>query len=126
MLSRVNGLLGVAACVGVLGVTGASAQPDYAGSESIFAPIPWPDHGEVRLASGMPGPDYWQQRADYEIDVTLDTENTKLIGSIRCTYTNNSNHELRYLWVNLDQNAFNPESIGTRSMSARLPMVDLP
>ena len=27
---------------------------------------------EVRLASGAPGPAYWQQRADYKIDVTID------------------------------------------------------
>ncbi len=114
MLSSLVGRVGVVAgCVLALS---ASAQPDYAGSDSIFSPIPWQDHGEVRLGSGAPGPDYWQQRADYEIDVTLDTDNTKLVGAIRCTYTNNSRHELSYLWLNLEQNAFNPDSIGTRSM----------
>jgi len=79
MLSRVVCRVGVG--VGLMCAMGVSAQPDYAGSDSIFAPIPWPSHGEVRLGSGAPGPDYWQQRADYEIDVTLDVENTRLIGS---------------------------------------------
>lgn len=92
------------------------AQSGYAVSESIFAPIPWPDHGEVRTPSGAPGPDYWQQRADYEIDVTLDEANKRLEGSLRCTYTNNARHELTYLWLNLEQNAFRPDSIGTLSM----------
>ncbi|MCB9835211.1 MAG: M1 family metallopeptidase [Phycisphaera sp.] len=100
---------------GVL-VASASAQSGYAVSDSIFAPIPWPDHGLVRTASGAPGPNYWQQRADYEIDVTLDEESKRLEGSMRCTYTNNSPDELRYLWLNLEQNAFRPDSIGTLSM----------
>lgn len=100
---------------GVL-VASASAQSGYAVTDSIFAPIPWPDHGSVRTASGAPGPNYWQQRADYEIDVTLDEESKRLDGSLRCTYTNNSPHELRYLWLNLEQNAFRPDSIGTLAM----------
>ena len=61
---------------GLGGVLTASAlaQSGYAVTDSIFAPIPWPDHGSVRTASGAPGPDYWQQRADYEIDVTLEVQ----------------------------------------------------
>lgn len=115
MSSRSSRVVGTVA-VGLLAALGATAQPDYAGSDSIFAPIPWADRGEVRLASGAPGPDYWQQSADYEIDVTLDTENASLDGAIRCTYTNNSTHELNYIWLNLEQNAFHPDSIGSRSM----------
>ncbi len=93
----------------------ASAQSGYAVTDSIFAPLPWPDHGERRTASGAPGPDYWQQRADYEIDVSLDEESNTLTGALRCTYTNNSRHALTYLWINLEQNAFRPDSIGTLS-----------
>ncbi len=57
-----------------------------------------------RTASGAPGHMYWQQRADYKIDVTLDEKNNKIIGSETVTYTNNSPDELTYLWVQLDQN----------------------
>lgn len=102
-------------CAMVVG-GGASAQNSGTAPESIFHPIDWPDHGEVRLASGAPGPAYWQQRADYEIDVLLDVEQAQLDGELACTYTNNSPHELTYLWLNLEQNAFRPDSIGTRSM----------
>lgn len=112
--------LGLALGLGLVISAAASAQSGYAESESIFAPIPWPDRGEERLSSGAPGPDYWQQRADYEIDVTLDEANKKLEGSLRCTYTNNATHELTYLWLNLDQNAFRPDSIGTLSMAPDL------
>jgi hypothetical protein len=57
-----------------------------------------------RTASGAPGHMYWQQRADYDIDVTLDEKNNKIIGSETITYTNNSPDDLTYLWVQLDQN----------------------
>jgi len=57
-----------------------------------------------RTASGAPGHMYWQQRADYKIDVTLDEKNNKIIGSETVTYTNNSPDDLTYLWVQLDQN----------------------
>jgi hypothetical protein len=57
-----------------------------------------------RTASGAPGHMYWQQRADYDIDVTLDEENNKIVGSETITYTNNSPDDLTYLWVQLDQN----------------------
>lgn len=57
-----------------------------------------------RTASGAPGPAYYQQQADYKIDVELDDKNSKLSGSETITYTNNSPDSLEYLWVQLDQN----------------------
>ncbi len=63
-----------------------------------------------RTASGAPGHEYWQQQVDYEIDVELDDENQRIIGSERITYHNNSPDTLRYLWVQLDANIFAPES----------------
>ena len=57
-----------------------------------------------RTASGAPGPAYWQQQADYDIDVTLDEQKLRIVGSETITYTNNSPDPLRYLWVQLDQN----------------------
>jgi len=57
-----------------------------------------------RTASGAPGPAYYQQQADYKIDIELDDKNSKLSGSETVTYTNNSPDTLEYLWVQLDQN----------------------
>ena len=57
-----------------------------------------------RTASGAPGPAYYQQQADYKIDVELDDKNAKLSGSETITYYNNSPDNLEYLWIQLDQN----------------------
>ena len=69
-----------------------------------------PSPNSNRLASGAPGPNYWQQRADYHIKVILDDKNQRLIGSETINYQNNSPHTLNYLWVQLDQNRFEPNS----------------
>ena len=69
-----------------------------------------PSPNSNRLASGAPGPNYWQQRADYHIKVILDDKNQRLIGSVTINYQNNSPHTLNYLWVQLDQNRFDPNS----------------
>lgn len=57
-----------------------------------------------RSASGAPGHGYYQQQADYKMDIVLDDENIKLSGFETITYTNNSPDNLKYLWVQLDQN----------------------
>ena len=57
-----------------------------------------------RTASGAPGPAYYQQQADYKMDIELDDKNTRLYGTETITYTNNSPDNLEYLWVQLDQN----------------------
>ncbi len=57
-----------------------------------------------RTASGAPGPNYYQQQADYVMEVELDDKNQKLTGFETITYTNNSPDPLDYLWVQLDQN----------------------
>ena len=57
-----------------------------------------------RTGSGAPGPAYYQQQADYKMDIEIDDANAKLYGNETITYTNNSPDELKYLWVQLDQN----------------------
>ena len=57
-----------------------------------------------RTASGYPGHGYWQNRADYTIDVKLDDDKQSIQGFETITYTNNSPDDLNYLWVQLDQN----------------------
>lgn len=57
-----------------------------------------------RGADGAPGPDYWQTKADYKIKCILDTEKQRLEGTEEITYFNNSPNEMRYLWLQLDEN----------------------
>ena len=57
-----------------------------------------------RNASGAPGHMYWQQQADYDIEVTLNDDNQSITGSASIDYSNNSPDALDYLWVQLDQN----------------------
>lgn len=77
-----------------------------------------PTPNVYRTASGAPGHQYWQQRADYVIDVTLDENQRRLTASETITYHNNSPDELAYLWVQLDQNRFAPDAAGHLSGEA--------
>ncbi len=63
-----------------------------------------PTPNVYRTASGAPGHEYYQQQADYNMSITLDDETQRIYGEEIITYTNNSPDELRYLWVQLDQN----------------------
>ena len=54
----------------------------------------------------MPGPRYWQNRADYDIQATLDTAAKTLTGKLRLRYTNHSPDTLRFVWFQVEQNAF--------------------
>ncbi|MEZ4853497.1 M1 family metallopeptidase [Flavobacterium sp.] len=63
-----------------------------------------------RTASGAPGPAYYQQQADYKMNLVLDDKNTTLSGEETITYYNNSPDNLEYLWVQLDQNMRAPDS----------------
>ena len=66
---------------------------------------------EFRSASGEPGPKYWQNRADYKLACTLDTGSHSVNGTVEINYTNNSPDNLRFLWLQLDQNIFADQSI---------------
>ena len=57
-----------------------------------------------RSASGAPGPDYYQQQADYVMNIELDDKNHWIYGEETITYTNNSPDDLEFLWLQLDQN----------------------
>jgi len=79
------------------------------------------DPNEYRSASGAPGPRYWQQRADYDIDVTVDETNNILTGSESVTYYNNSPDVLDYLWVQLDENFHQKDAEANRTQTGNLP-----
>ena len=74
-----------------------------------------PTPTDTRTASGAPGHAYWQQRADYKIRARLDEAKHAIIGSETVTYHNNSPDTLHYLWLQLDQNLFKPNSNGRTS-----------
>ncbi len=69
-----------------------------------------PTPNEQRTASGAPGRAYWQQRADYVIDVTLDDTKQSITGTAAITYHNASPDPLAYLWLQLDPNIFAHDS----------------
>ena len=73
----------------------------------------WPGPNVYRTASGMPGPGYWQQRADYTIAATLDTTAQRVSGTVTIRYTNNSPDTRRFVWLQLDQNLYRPGSKGS-------------
>jgi hypothetical protein len=66
----------------------------------------------TRSASGKPGHAYWQNSADYIIDVNLNESTKEISGSETITYTNNSPDALDFLWMQLDQNLFKIDSRG--------------
>ncbi len=69
-----------------------------------------PTPNAYRTGSGAPGHAYWQQRVDYRMTLTLDDTNQHLDGAETITYTNNAPDELRYLWLQLDQNRLKKDS----------------
>src|ERR1700752_1962769 len=78
---------------------------------SPFRSLPLPPPTSVRSASGTPGRGYWQQRADYTLQATLDTTTHVLRGSGKIYYVNRAPEPLAFVWVQLDQNLFAPGSV---------------
>lgn len=79
-----------------------------------------------RTASGAPGPAYYQQKADYKMDIVLDDVNKKLSGNETITYYNNSPDNLEYLWLQLDQNVRKKDAPGLQKNGAGVPAADQP
>src|SRR5688572_1453521 len=69
-----------------------------------------PDPNNYRNMDGSPGPDYWQQQVDYDIECTLDEQQNRLDGTEMITYHNQSPSTLQYLWLQLDENEHSAES----------------
>lgn len=80
-----------------------------------------PTPNVYRTAAGMPGHQYYQQQADYVIDLVLDDKKQRIYGEETITYYNNSPDALPYLWIQLDQNVRAKDSdskkISTSSMN---------
>jgi hypothetical protein len=99
-------------------LAGAS-DPAYSPRET-FAPLDLGQAaGDVRTASGVPGPRYWQNRADYAIHATLDPAAKTIAGSVQISYANNSPDALEVLWLQLDQNIYRADSRAALSQGRR-------
>lgn len=70
---------------------------------------------EYRSGSGAPGAKYWQNRADYKINVALEEDKGIVSGEVELTYKNNSPENLEFIWLQLDQNAFSDKSRGGKT-----------
>lgn len=107
----------------ILAVLTASAFAQGPGSwggkfEQLDALLPTPN--AYRTGSGAPGEAYWQQRADYVIDVEVNDKTQELIGHETITYHNNSPEPLRFLWMQLDQNIFAPDNLTDKTQTGQV------
>src|SRR6267143_6518243 len=94
-----------------VGVARAAAQGTSVADTSPFRALGLPTSTSVRASSGAPGRLYWQQRADYVIRASLDTGTQTIRGSERIHYVNHSPDSLAFVWVQIEQNIFAPNSI---------------
>ncbi len=109
--------LGLSYCAGLIAQT-KETEPAHSKFEQLGTALPTPNN--YRSASGAPGQEYWQQRADYDIRAELDDEKQRITGIETITYFNNSPDELGYLWLQLDQNLFDKESNTLKTQTGTL------
>src|SRR5438128_7020028 len=82
-----------------------SAQVSLYDQHQAFNPEFYPNNGDdFRTAAGTPGPKYWQNSANYKIDVNLDDANHSVAGTVLITYKNNSPINLPFIWLQAEQN----------------------
>ena len=113
------GLIALFACQ----LSFAQDKPWQGKFEQLGTELPTPN--EYRTGSGAPGSEYWQQQANYEIEVELNDNNQSITGKEKITYINNSPDNLSYLWVQLDQNVrekeTNTKKISTSALRDSIP-----
>lgn len=81
--------------------------------QETFAPLFYTKNGtNTRSASGQPGFEYWQNKADYQLTAKLDEPKNEISGTDIVSYTNNSPDKMKFLWMYLDQNLFKDDSRG--------------
>ena len=108
--TRLFFLLLISIFLGSLTVFSQATSSKY-DAQKVFSPLFYTNNGnEYRSASGEPGPNYWQNNANYKINVLLDTVSHTISGSALISYTNNSPSRLPFLWLQLDQNIYKEDS----------------
>ncbi len=85
----------------------------FENNQAIFTDFLYRRGNVYRTASGKPGPEYWQNYADYQIEASLDDVQHTLTGKVTITYTNNSPEKLDFIWLQMEQNRFTENSRGT-------------
>ncbi len=106
---KINSILKLVTLISVLGCQSTFGQT-YDQHEA-FAPFFYPSNGDrVRAADGTPGPDYWQNKADYAINASLNDVAHTIKGDVAITYTNNSPQALSFVWLQVDQNIYKTDS----------------
>lgn len=97
----------------------AQTQTGWKGKfEQLEQTLPTPN--SYRSSSGAPGPSYWQNRADYVINVELNDQNQQITASETITYYNNAPEALTFLWLQLDQNILAKNSMSKITSSSRM------
>jgi len=87
-----------------------TSQSKYNNHEAFDPLFYSPSANDYRTGSGEPGPKYWQNRADYKINCTLDTGLHRVTGEVEIIYSNNSPSNLKFLWLQVDQNIYRNDS----------------
>ena len=83
-----------------------------AGAQDLYIPRDMQKayKNETRAMDGMPGRNYWQNRARYDISLTALPPDRNIKGSETITYVNNSPDTLRFAVIKLLVNVHQPEA----------------
>ncbi|MET7141686.1 M1 family metallopeptidase [Xanthomonas sp. PPL139] len=116
--------LAAAAQAGIATATNAADRPGGYDPQALFAPLQLPQPANAyRSGGGVPGPQYWQNRADYDLHATLEPATHTLRGQETITYSNRSPDTLDVLWLQLDQNLYRADA---RARTLRAARADRP
>ncbi|KPN08226.1 M1 family aminopeptidase [Xanthomonas arboricola] len=101
-------------------VASAAAPANAFDPLALFAPLQLPDAPNAyRSGSGVPGPLFWQNRADYSLNASIDPATHTLTGEAAIHYTNRSPDTLDVLWLQLDQNIYRADARAAVSRPSR-------
>ncbi|HNN71625.1 MAG TPA: M1 family metallopeptidase [Ferruginibacter sp.] len=119
MLKKILGFIALGLCAFQTQAQDDLIKQSKYDPHALFSPLFYTSGGTIsRAATGEPNVGYWQNKADYVINASLNDETNQVSGSVTITYRNNSPHALPFLWLQLDQNLFNKDSRG----QARMPL----
>ena len=119
MLKKILGFIALGLCAFQTQAQDDLIKQSKYDPHALFSPLFYTSGGTIsRAATGEPNVGYWQNKADYVINASLNDETNQISGSVTITYRNNSPHALPFLWLQLDQNLFNKDSRG----QARMPL----
>jgi Peptidase family M1 domain len=99
-------------CATSMAQTAAQTKITY-NPHNLFSPLFYGNNAlNTRAVTGEPANSYWQNKADYDIEATLNEATNQILGKVVISYKNNSPNKLPFLWLTLDQNLFSKKSRG--------------